>query len=261
MTSPILVEVEGAIATIILNRPEVGNAIDVALAEALLAAVEQCAADRRVRCLILHGAGRMFCVGGDVQAFAAAGDTVGALIDRITDPLHRAIVKLSTLPKPVVTAINGAAAGAGLGLAILGDVVLAAHSAKFTAGYGALGVTPDAGVSWFLPRLVGLRESQRILFGGERINADEAARIGLVSRVVNEAELMDAARATAERMGGESGAAIGRTRLLLHSSFADELETHLDNEARSIARAAQADEGREGVRAFLEKRRPQFERL
>ena len=168
-----MLEVDGVIATIRLHRPDAGNAIDVALAEALLAAVEKCGADAAVRSVILTGAGRMFCAGGDVQAFAAAGDAVGALIGRITSPLHRAIGQLAALSKSIVTAVNGAAAGAGLGLAMLGDVAIAGRSAKFAAGYVELGFTPDAGVSWLLPRLVGLREAQRLLFEGKRINADE----------------------------------------------------------------------------------------
>ncbi len=258
MADPVLLEIDGAIATIRLNRPADGNAIDASLAQALLDVVVRCEADPALRCIILTGAGAMFCVGGDVNAFAAAGDAVRVLIDTITSPLHEAISRLSQIRKPVITVINGAAAGAGLGLAILGDVVLAARSAKFAAGYGGLGVTPDAGVSWLLPRLVGLRQAQRLLLGGERLSADEAQRIGLVSQVCEDSELAEAARSLAMKMALSAGEAFGLTRMLLRESFAQDLESHLRDEARLIGGQAESTTGREGVMAFVERRKPIF---
>lgn len=259
MSDPVLLEVDGGIATIRLNRPSVGNAINVAMARALREMVIRCDTDPAVGCVLITGAGAMFCAGGDVNEFAAAGDRVRALIDSITTPLHDAIVRLGQMRKPVVTVINGAAAGAGLGLAILGDVALAARSAKFTAGYGKLGVTPDAGVSWLLPRLVGLRQAQRMLFSGDRLSAEEAERVGLVSRVVDDVELDDVARSLAAELVSVAGNALGLTRALLRRSFENEFECHLLEEAKLIGQEAESKIGREGVRAFLERRKPNFQ--
>lgn len=258
MTAPIRIDRVGAVATLTLDRPEAGNAIDIPMADVFLAAVLECDADPDIRCVVLTGAGTMFCAGGDVKAFAAAGDATPALIKRLTAPLHAGVARLARMDKPLVTAINGAAAGAGFGLAILGDVALAARSAKFAIAYGALGLSPDAGTTWLLPRLVGLRQAQRLALEGERIDAIEAERIGLISRAVDDDALADETRRVAEKLAGGSMGAIRRTRELLHASFGAGLETHLENEAQSIARSSAAPEGREGVAAFVEKRRPDF---
>lgn len=246
------------IVTLTLDRPENGNAIDVAMADALLAAALECAGDPTVRAVILTGAGAMFCAGGDVAAFAAAGEAAPALMHRLTAPLHAAITRLAHMDAPLVTAINGAAAGAGFGLAMLGDVALAARSAKFATAYGAIGLTPDAGTTWLLPRLVGLRQAQRLALTGERIDAEEAVRIGLVTRVVEDSDLMIEAVAVAQRLAQSSPGAFRATRDLLLSSSDAGLEVHLAREADAIAQAAGRCDGREGIAAFVEKRRPVF---
>lgn len=258
MTSqPLQIERVGALALLTLNRPKSGNAIDVALAQAVLDAALQCAADPSIRCVILTGAGSMFCAGGDIKAFGEADDP-GTLIESITAPLHAAIARLMRMEKPLITAVNGAAAGAGFGLALLGDVALAARSAKFAVAYGALGVSPDAGTSWLLPRLVGFRQAQRLALAGERIDAIEAERIGLISRVVDDGSLLDEAKAVGERLCDGSGTATKRTRQLLLASYGASLEAQLEREAESIASAAREPDGREGIAAFLAKRPPVF---
>ena len=257
MASPLRLEVSASVATITLNRPEAGNAVDVAMAEALLEAALHCAADKAVRCVILTGAGPMFCAGGDIKAFAEADDA-GTIIERITAPLHMAIARLTRMDKPLVTAINGAAAGAGFGLALLGDVALAARSAKFAVAYGALGVTPDAGTSWLLPRLVGLRHAQRLALCGERIDAAEAERIGLISRVVDDEALGAEAMVTAQKLAHQSASALRQTRALLHASYSSGFESQLEREAEAISTAARGIDGREGIAAFLAKRKPNF---
>lgn len=258
MTAPIRMERSGSVATLTLNRPAAGNALDISMADAFLAAALECDADPAIRCVVLTGAGAMFCAGGDVKAFAAAGEATPALIKRLTAPLHAGIAKLARMDKPFVTSINGAAAGAGFGLALLGDVALAARSASFIIAYGALGLSPDAGTTWLLPRLVGLRQAQRLAIEGDRIDAVEAERIGLISRAVNDDALADETRRIAERLAVSSMAAVRRTRQLLHSSFGSGLETHLENEAQEIARSSATPEGREGIAAFAEKRRANF---
>lgn len=258
MTNPVHLDVAEGIATILLDRPQVGNAIDADMAQALLDTVTRCDNDPAVRCVILTGAGKMFCAGGDVQAFATAGDGVRELIEAITTPLHDAIVRLIRMPKPIVSMINGAAAGAGLGLALLGDISVAAQSAKFSAGYGGLGFTPDAGVSWLLPKLVGLRRAQQILLGGERIDARDAERIGLVTLTVDDAELKDVTILLASRMMLQSGDALMKTRCLMYRGYHTDLSGHLANEATFIGITSQSKDGREGIRAFVDKRKPIF---
>lgn len=258
MTSPIRLERSGSIAILTLNRPDVGNAIDIAMADAFLAAALECDADPDIRCVVLTGAGAMFCAGGDVKAFADAGDAIPALIKRLTAPLHAGIARLARMEKPLVTSVNGAAAGAGFGLAILGDVTLAARSARFAIAYGALGLSPDAGTTWLLPRLVGLRQAQRLAIEGERIDAAEAERIGLISRAVDDNAVAEDTLRVAERLAASSMGAVWRTRALLHASYGAGLETHLEDEAQAIARSSATPEGREGVAAFVEKRKPEF---
>lgn len=260
ISTPLRFERVGHVAILTLNRPAAGNAIDVAVADAILAAALECDADIDVRCVVLTGVGRMFCAGGDVGAFAAAGDAVPALVKRLTAPLHAGIAKLLRMDKPLVTAINGAAAGAGLGLAIMGDVVLAARSAKFTAAYGGLGLSPDAGLSWMLPRLVGLQQAKRLTLLGERIDAGEAERIGMVSRLVDDDALPSTMMDLAADLTRFSGSAWRRTRDLLLASFDSELEAQMEREGQAIARSAAGADGREGIAAYLEKRQPEFGR-
>ncbi len=258
MSEPLRQERHDGIVILTLDRASRGNAIDVAMADALLGAALDCGSDTKVRAVILTGAGPMFCSGGDVGAFAEAGDTAPALMHRLTAPLHAAITRLLHMDVPLVTAINGAAAGAGFGLALLGDVALAARSAKFSMAYGAIGLTPDAGTTWLLPRLVGLRQAQRLALAGERIDAEEAARIGVVTRVVDDAKLLQEAITVAGQLGRYSPTAFRATRDLLISSMESGLETHLAREADSIAKSAAHIHGREGIAAFAEKRRPNF---
>lgn len=235
---PVQYEKIGAVGVMTLNRPERGNAIDVALADAFFATVLDCDADPEVRGLVITGAGRMFCAGGDVAAFTEAGDALPALTRRLTGPLHAGLARLARLEKAVVTAVNGAAAGAGYGLALCGDVVLAGRSARFVAAYGALGLTPDAGLTWRLPRLVGLRQAQRILVENVRIEAEEAEKIGLISRVVDDERLREEAISIAQKLGQGSTKALARTRTLLSQSYGADFEHQLENEAQAISQSA-----------------------
>ncbi len=166
--------IAGGIGRIVLDRPDMGNAIDMGLAEDLVAAAKACAEDDAARCVVLSAAGRMFCVGGDIGSFAAAGDEMGAFLRKLADVLHEAVLVLSAMDKPLVVVVQGPAAGAGLSLALLGDVVLASEASHFTAAYTGIGVTPDGGMSWLLPRLVGLRCAQEMILTNRRVSAAEA---------------------------------------------------------------------------------------
>lgn len=256
--TPLLHERRGPVAWLTLNRPP-GNAIDVPLARALMEAANACDEDRAVRCVVLTGQGRMFCAGGDVAGFAAAGDAMPALTKELTAYLHTALSRLARMDKPLVTAINGPVAGGGLGLALLGDVALAARSAHFTMAYTALGLTPDGGSTWLLPRLVGLRRAQEMALLNTRLDAEQAAAWGLISRVVEDAALPAEADALARRLAAGPTAALGRTRALLASSLGAGFETQMEMEARAIADTSRGADAREGVRAFMEKRPPRFD--
>lgn len=218
----------------------------------------RCDEDDTVRCVVLTGAGRMFCAGGDVPAFAEAGDRVPDLLKELTAYLHMAISRLSRMEKPLLTVVNGPAAGAGFSLAILGDVAIAARSAKFTLAYGAIGLSPDGGSTWLLPRLVGLRRAQELALLGRRLDADEAAAAGLITRAVDDAALIEESASVALTLANAAVRAVGRTRNLLLSSFNSSLEDQLEREARAIALSGRDPEGREGIGAFVAKRQPRF---
>lgn len=254
----VVVDAEDGIATLTLNRPDDGNALSLAMVEHLSASVSHVDADRSIRCVILTGAGRFFCVGGDIGAFKSAGSNVPELLKNVTAHLHMAISRLARMGKPLVVAVNGPAAGAGLGLAALGDIVIAAEPAHFSMAYTAIGLTPDGGTSALLPRLIGLRKTQELALTNRRVKSQEAVEIGLISRVVDANELASEARATAATLAMGAVCAFGTVRRLLLSGYEQPFEAQLELEARAIAQAAAGPEGKEGIAAFLEKRRPSF---
>ena len=162
------------------------------------------------------------------------------------------------MPKPVITAINGPAAGAGIGLALLGDIVLADPAAHFTLAYTAIGMSPDVGATWLLPRLVGLRRAQELCLRNRRVKADEAERIGLITRVVESGTLAGEAAALADELAGAATTALGTTKRLLLDGLSAPIEQHLEAESRGISSQARSLDGREGIAAFVAKRQPQF---
>jgi 2-(1,2-epoxy-1,2-dihydrophenyl)acetyl-CoA isomerase len=258
MADSVLFDVDGAVATITLNRPEVGNALDIPMSRELLEAAMRCEADAAIRCVVLTGTGKLFCGGGDVAAFAGAGDDLPKMLREITVYLHAAIAVLARMEKPLVTAINGSAAGAGIGLAILGDVALAEPTASFSLAYTGIGLTPDGGATWLLPRLIGLRRTQELCLTNRRVKAEEAASLGLVTRLVEAGTLAAETKAVAEQLARSATAALGATRKLLVESYTNTLEDQLALESRVISNQALNFEGREGVTAFFEKRAPRF---
>ncbi|MFH8572974.1 enoyl-CoA hydratase/isomerase family protein [Streptomyces sp. NPDC017993] len=249
---------DGGLAHVTLCRGEAGNAIGLETARGLLDAALTCAA-ADVRAVLLTGEGRSFCVGGDLREFAAlSGDALEQHLLAVTGALHDALRTFASIDAPMVAAVQGAVAGAGIGLAAAADVTLAADDASFTAAYTAIGYSPDGGVSWFLPRLIGPKRALELLLTNRRIPAAEAAAIGLVSRVVAPGQLATEAAHTAEMLRRGPTAAFGATRRLVASGLTDDLGPHLDREGGALAAAAVSDEGREGVAAFLGKRASDF---
>lgn len=251
---------EDGIATIMLDRPDAGNAITLPLAHALLAAAIRCDTDDAIRCVVLTGRGRLFCAGGDISVLAGAGEQRPAVLSELIAILHAAIQRLARMAKPLVTLINGPTAGAGFSLAMLGDVAIGARSAHFTAAYGAIGLTADAGLSWLLPRLVGLRKAQDIILTNRRVKAEEAEAIGLVTRIVEDDALAEEGMKLARTLADAPTAALGATRALLTDSFDHGLEAQLDRELRSMVAAGANNESEEGLSALLARRPANFRR-
>ncbi|MDD3443877.1 MAG: enoyl-CoA hydratase/isomerase family protein [Zavarzinia sp.] len=258
-TAPVLLERDGSVARLVLNRPDAGNAIDLALARCLLEHAIACDQNPAIRCVVLTARGRLFCAGGDVAAISGERHRMPAFLSELAGVLHMAVSRLARMAKPLLVLVNGPAAGAGLSLALLGDIVLARRSAHFTVAYGAIGLTPDGGASWLLPRLVGLRRAQELVVTNRRVPVDEAVAIGLITRMVEEEAFAAEGEAMARQLAAGATAAIGAARGLLLQSLGNGLETQMELEARTIAAAGGGAEAREGIAAFLDKRKADFE--
>jgi 2-(1,2-epoxy-1,2-dihydrophenyl)acetyl-CoA isomerase len=249
----LLYAVEDAVATITLNRPDAYNALDLALAREVFEAVLEADEDRTVRCIVVTGAGRAFCAGGDVKGFHDNIDRVGVFIKQLTTYLHGAVSRLARTPKPVIMAINGVAAGGGMSFALAGDVVVAAESAKFTLAYSKIAASPDGSSTWFLPRLIGIRRAVDLYFTNRTLSAREALVWGLVSRVFPDAEFQSAVAALARELARGPTAAFGRAKALFHESTQESLETQMELEAQAIAQSGATEDFRNGVAAFSRK--------
>ena len=225
------------------------------MAEKLDELADECDNNSDIRCVVLSGEGKLFCGGGDVHCFAAARSDVSKLVQSITTRLHSAITTFAHMAKPLVTVINGPAAGAGVGLAALGDIAIATRSAHFTLAYSRLGLTPDAGTTWFLPRLIGLRRTQELLLANRRLTAEEAVDAGLITRAVDHARLWQEANPVIASLAAGATEAIGRSRALLLCSANATLEAQLEEEARSITAAVATAEGQAGISAFTTRER------
>jgi enoyl-CoA hydratase/carnithine racemase len=233
-----------------LDDPGRGNALDLRTAEALRDTTAEVAADPGGT-VLLRAAGGSFCVGGDLRAFAGRGAQTGAYVHAVATAAHAAIQALHELPVPVVTAVRGAAAGGGIGLALVGDIVLAARSARFRLAYTAIGLTPDCGASWFLPRLAGPRLAADLILTNRVLTGDDAERCGLVSRSVDDEELDDAAHRAAADLAAGAGDALRAAKGLLRAGTGDELRRHLAEEARLIASLADGREAQDRMASFL----------
>lgn len=256
---PLLVNRQGSILTITLNRPDVLNAIDLALAAALQAELTQASIDPPIRAVVLTGAGRGFCAGGDLRfAVAVNPERPGDSFLALTKILHESIELIRTMSKPVVAAINGPAAGAGLFLALACDLRVMAASAYLKQSNTSYGLSIPAGGSFTLPRLVGMARALEIALLDEPIAARRALEVGLVNQVVADDALSDTTQSLAERLAVRSTEAMGHVKRLFNSTFAATLHEQLALERNTIAASANSPEGREGLSAFLEKRQTDF---
>lgn len=258
MAQPVELEIQGGIATFTLNRPEHGNSLNRDLCEAFASqAATLGQAPVPPRAILLKAAGKNFCVGGDISTMAAS-DALPAALASLATPLHQAIKLIHGFDAPVISAVRGAAAGAGLGLAVGADIVIASKTAKFALAYGAIGLSPDGGATWTLPRLIGARRTLDLALRNKRLTAEEALQWGMVSLVVDDEALDGEALAVAKAIADGPTLAFGRMRRLISESSQVTLSDQLDRESAAIVQSGDSADAHEGVRAFIEKRAANF---
>jgi 2-(1,2-epoxy-1,2-dihydrophenyl)acetyl-CoA isomerase len=257
--SPVLLDVDAGVAHLRLNRPEVSNALDLALLKALVEAVTECHGDPTVRVLLLTGEGRNFCGGGDVRAFAAKGEALPDHLRVVTAYLQMAVAGLMRLQAPVLTLVQGAATGGGgFGLVCASDLVLAGASARFMLGATRVGMAPDAGVSVSLQRIVGLRRAMEIALTNPMLDAPAALELGLLTRVVPDDELTAAGWDFARELASGPTRAYAEAKRLLWNGTGSSVENCLADEARTVAQLSGTADAREGLAAVIERRAPAY---
>jgi 2-(1,2-epoxy-1,2-dihydrophenyl)acetyl-CoA isomerase len=254
MADEVLTARDGAVLTITFNRPDVYNAFDRALHAALHDALVE-AADPAVRCVVITGAGKGFCAGQDLREFQGA---LGSVADALDQSYHPNVRLVRSLEKPVIAAVNGAAAGAGLSFACACDVRVAADTASFVPGFIGIGLVPDAGGSWFLHRLLGFARAFEWMSSNRRLSAEEALDWGLVSEVVPTASFGSRVAELAQEWAARPTRGVGLTKRLFEHAHTADLEAQLALEARLQEEATGTADFAEGVQAFLEKRPPSF---
>jgi 2-(1,2-epoxy-1,2-dihydrophenyl)acetyl-CoA isomerase len=247
-----------AVARVVLSRPDAFNAVSLKMALELREAMRRVEMDGALRALILTGDGRAFCAGGDVAGFHAALPAPEQLIKDIVLPLHDAVAIMTHMDKPVIAAVNGVAAGAGVGLLLAADLALAAESAKVSLAYTGIGASPDGGTTFYLPRVVGVRRALELVLENRVLGAQEALGFGLFNAVVPDAALQTGALERAQRLAAGPTRAYGTAKRLVHGSFDSSFESQLMREGRGIAAMASTADFAEGVTAFVQKRKPDF---
>jgi 2-(1,2-epoxy-1,2-dihydrophenyl)acetyl-CoA isomerase len=251
--------VDSGVATLILDRPDSLNSFNTQMHEEVRTAMGQVKDDADIRCLLLTANGRGFCAGQDLSDRAVSADTgppqLGESVDKNYNPLIRSIMKL---PKPVICAVNGVAAGAGASLALACDIVLAARSASFIQVFCKIGLVPDSGGTWNLPRVVGLPRARGLAMLGDKLPAEQAEAWGMIWRCVDDDELMNEARELAVHLATQPTRGLGKIKELLVASTSNSLDEQLDLERDTMQELGQSHDYQEGVAAFLAKRAPVF---
>jgi len=251
-----MLEQSGPVARITLNRPDAANGMNHTMTRELADAARRCDTDT-TKVVVLTGSGRFFCAGGDLKSFASAPNR-GQHIKGVADDLHRAISTFARMNAVLITAVNGTAAGAGFSIAVTGDIVLAAESASFTMAYTKVGLSPDGSSTYFLPRLIGITRTKELMLTNRALSAQEALQWGLVTEVLPDDQLAARADELATQMAATASGSNGAVKALMLSTFASGLEEQMELESRVIADRAESADGREGVGAFMAKRKPEF---
>jgi 2-(1,2-epoxy-1,2-dihydrophenyl)acetyl-CoA isomerase len=253
-------ESNNSVVVLTFNRPEALNALSLQIVKDLREAL-QTVVDQKARAVILTGAGRAFCAGGDLremQAMAQQTGNISVFFEEPLENLHASIRMIRETPIPFVAAVNGVCAGAGTNFALACDIVFAGESATFNEGFVKIGLTPDCGGSYFLPRFIGEKRAAELLMTGEAVSAKEAEQIGMINRVVPDADLLHEAMKFAEKLAAMPTGAIGRIKQMLAVSYKNELPTQLEVERALQIESGKSADFREGVTAFFEKRKPNF---
>ncbi len=256
----ILFEKAGGVAKITLNRPETFNALSLDLGEELFDAVTRCHSDAEVRAVVITGTGKAFSAGGDIRSMAEAlkGD-VSSVLRQLAAVLANAMISITRLPKPVVAAVNGTAAGAGLALVLASDMAIASEKAKFVVAFTGIALSPDSSTTFFLPRYVGLKKAMELTLTNRPLSAQEAADMGIINEVVAEGEFAARVDSFAATLAQGPTIAFGKAKQLLHRGLSERLETQVEDERHIVADCGLTADFREAVNAFLEKRTPRFQ--
>jgi 2-(1,2-epoxy-1,2-dihydrophenyl)acetyl-CoA isomerase len=256
----VIYDVEDGVATITMDRPEALNALSLQLTNDLDAAFRQAQVDG-VRAIVFTGNGRAFCSGGDLREMQSMWQREGrieAFLEAPLGALHGVIKQMREMPIPIVAAVNGVCAGAGVNFALACDIVLAAEDATFREAFVRIGLTPDCGGTFFLPRAVGEKIATELFMTGDAVTAEKAERIGMINRVVPASDLLTDARNLAAKLADGPTASIGRIKLMMNATFAKDLDAQLKLEHRLQIESGQGSDFKEGVSAFFEKRPPNF---
>ncbi|HQW08442.1 MAG TPA: enoyl-CoA hydratase/isomerase family protein [Steroidobacteraceae bacterium] len=259
MTDTVMVDIRGEVAVVTLNRPETANTLNLAMGRDLLTAALRCEADPAVRAVVLTGAGKAFCFGGDLRGMTSSGTPIEPYLKELTTHLHAAIARFMRMDAPVIAAVNGTTAGAGVGLVAMADLAIMAAGAKISLAYTGVGLTPDGGTSFLLPRAVGAKRAMELIMTNRALTAAEALEWGLVNQVAPDTEVLDTALALAGKLAAGPKGAFGRSKRLVAAALGA-LESQLTLESETIAAQAATAEGREGITAFFEKRKAQYAR-
>jgi 2-(1,2-epoxy-1,2-dihydrophenyl)acetyl-CoA isomerase len=252
----IIYKQEGSVAVLTLNRPAVFNSFNRDMALSLQKHLDNCASDKSVRAVLLTGEGKAFCAGQDLQEAMSGGDVT---IEKIVNEHYNPIVKkIRSIEKPIVCAVNGVAAGAGANIALACDVVIAGASVSFIQAFSKIGLIPDSGGTFFLPRLIGYGKASALMMLGDKVSAADAEKMGMIYKVVDDAELMNTGMQVATTLAGMPTVGLGLTKRLLNESMTNDLSKQLEAEMHVQAKAASTYDYMEGVKAFIEKRKPVF---
>ncbi len=252
------IERTGRVAVVRMNRPDRMNAYDFEMGKGLLECVLSLGGDPDVRCIVLTGTGKAFSAGGDVSLMGSFTERTEARFLELTVHLHAFIASLRRCPKPVISAVNGVAAGAGFSFALAGDIAVAARSARFALAYQNIGLSPDGGASYFLARTLGTQRSMELTLTGRTLSAEEAASWGLVQKVFPDETFEAEVAALAASIASGPTLAYAKAKELYNRALCQPLEAHMEDERQRIAASSATADFRDGIRAFLEKRKPEF---
>ncbi|MFC7048787.1 enoyl-CoA hydratase/isomerase family protein [Emcibacter nanhaiensis] len=252
------VELKDNILKVTLNRPNDANSISLPLAKELMDLFTRECENPEIRAVVLTGAGKLFCAGGDLETMLAQGENTKVFLRELTSYLHAAVARMSVMNAPVIAAVNGTAAGAGMALACAADLAICEESSRFVLAYTKVGLVMDGSSSWYLPRIVGLRRAMELALDNRMLSSQEALDWGIINRIAPDGEVVDHAMEWAKQLANGPTGSFGVVKNMLRQSLQTDLDRQLEVESMLMSAAAESDDGQEGMRAFFEKRPPNF---